>query len=487
MSNISYKCPYCLKDIFLTEEFVVCPRCGRHHHKKCWDINNGCSVYDCRYQIEKPSADLILNPEKLLVEVEYLYNIKCFEDAYIQCLKIIDLFPDYISAKILFNRICFVLSIKNNLLKRGEEALLKKDYLAAKKFYVDLLDYVKDSEKESLEQKINYIDYAVKDIERRKKQIRIFQLLVFGIIFISLVFLYVHLIIDADKREFYRITANIPETPQMIEAQIIDLEQFLRKYPESTVSKDAIEKIAQLSDEYIKLIYHSDWKKAVKYLTRIDSLKYSGTYQQDYNLLLTSGKNIVNKLIDSARQLNNKTYYSHSRALLEQAREISVSLNGMESLTEIVEKGIGILNRKISTGNKLNEVRKEIVEKKKQLETIKSELGSVEKKTFMVKSKRKKNLYLVEDLPMGTLCLLYTESQLIDNEVVDIICQKEKGRDIQLSGKDNFLPRYREFAVRNSEIVDGETLLLERASIEQRLNYLREMEKKLDSILTKTF
>lgn len=487
MNNTSYRCPYCLKDVFLTDEFVVCPQCGRHYHKECWNSNNGCSIYDCRYQIGRSLEILTLNPENLLVEVEYLYNVKCFEEAYVQCSKVIALFPDYISAKALFNKICFTLSLKNDLLKKAEEALLRKDYLSAKKIYVELINYVKDTERENLELKINYFNRSIKDIEHHKRRVRILQLLIFFVISASLVFLYVHLIVNADRREFQRIIANMPEAPQMIETQITELEQFLRRYPESSISVEAIEKIAQLSDEYIKLIYLSDWKKAVKYLGYIDSSKYSGTYKQDYNLLLNVGKNIVNKLIDSARALNKIEYFSHSKLLLENAREISVLLKGMEQLTEIIEEGIGILNKKISVRNKLNEVRKEIVEKKKQLDAIKAELGTVEKKTFIIKSKVRKNLYLAEDLSMGTICLLITESLFLNNEVIDVICQREKNIDVQLSEKEKAFPKYKEVMIRNSHLINNEVLLLERSSLEQRLNYLENVSKKLDSILTRTF
>ncbi|MGB9697053.1 MAG: RING finger protein [Ignavibacteria bacterium] len=486
MNNISYRCPYCLTDILLTDEFVICPQCNRYYHKECWDINNGCSIYDCRYQVEKSSESLTLNPEKLLIEVEYLYNVRCFDDAYIQCLRIIALFPNYIPAKALFNKVCFALSTKSDLLKKGEEALLRKDYLSAKKIYTELLNYIEDAERESLEVKIGYINHSIKGSEHRKKRIKLIQLLIFLVIVASLIFLYIHLIVNADKREFYRIIANTPETPQMIEAQIIELGQFLRKYPESTISTEAVEKIAQLSDEYIKLIYFSDWKKAIRYLNYIDSSKYKGTYKQDYNLLLSVGKNIVSNLIDSARELDRIGYFSHSRATLEQAKELSTSLKGMELLTVIIEEGLGILSRKISAGNKLNEVRKEIVEKKKQLDAIKAELGTVEKKTFMIKSKVRKNLYIAEDLSVESFCLLITESQLLTNEVIDIICEREKNIDMQLSEKERSLPKYREVIIKNSDI-NSDALLMERSSLEQRLNYLEKVGKKLDSILTKTF
>lgn len=486
MNNTSYRCLYCLKDILLTDEFVICPQCGRHYHKECWDSNGGCSIYDCHYRIEKSSEGVTLNPEKLLIEVEYLYNVRCFDDAYIQCMKIIALFPDYLPAKALFNKICFALSVKNDLLKKGEEALLKQDFLSAEKIYTELLNYVKNEERENIETKIFYIHHSLKDAEHRRKRVKLIGLLIFFTIVALIVFLYFHLIVNADKREFHKITASMPETPQMIETQIIELRQFLEKYPESSVSTSALEKITQLSDELIKLIYLSDWKKAVKYLMYIDSAKYNGTYQQNYNLLLSLGKSIVNKLIDSARNLDKKTYYSHSKAMLEDAKEISTSLNGMEQLTVIIEKGIEILNRKISAGNKLNEVKKEIVEKKKQLDAITAEFGAVERKTFMIKSKMKRNLYIVEDLSMETFCLLMTESQLLNGEVIDIICRKEKNMNVQLSERERTFPAYREVIIKNPNI-NSDELLIEKSSLEQRLDYLEKIGKKLDSILTRTF
>jgi len=487
LNNISYRCPYCLKDIFLNDEFVICPQCGRYYHKECWYINGGCSIYDCCYQIEKSFEDQTLTPDKLLIDVEYLYNIRCFDDAYLQCSRIINLFPNYIPAKALFNKICLTLTTKNELQKKGEDALLKRDFILAKQIYQELLNYVKDEEKESLEIKISYIDNSLKEAQHRRKRITLLQILILLLVVATVVFLYIHLVVNADIREFNRITSNNPETPQMIESQIIELQQFLKKYPESKILTNVIEKIAQLSDEYIKLIYISDWKKAVRYLNYIDSSKYSGTYNQDYNLLLGIGNNIVNKLIDSARELDKKGYFSHSRSTLEYAKEFPISLKGMELQAKIIDSGVDILNKKISIGSKINEIRKEIVEKKKQLETIKAELGPVEKKSFMIKSKIRNNIYIVEDLSNETYCLLKTESRLLNNEVIDIICQKLNDIDVKLSEKEFSYPKYREVVIKNSDIYNTEALLMERNSLEQRLNYLETVEKRLDSILTITF
>jgi len=57
---IGRSCPVCLTDLYHSDDssremVIECPACHSYHHQKCWEINQGCSTYGCKWT---PSADV---------------------------------------------------------------------------------------------------------------------------------------------------------------------------------------------------------------------------------------------------------------------------------------------------------------------------------------------------------------------------------------------------------------------------------------------
>ncbi|GHU64755.1 hypothetical protein AGMMS49983_11180 [Clostridia bacterium] len=47
-SVIEKICPYCMTEIKVDEEVVLCSQCDMPHHRECWTENGGCTTFGCQ-------------------------------------------------------------------------------------------------------------------------------------------------------------------------------------------------------------------------------------------------------------------------------------------------------------------------------------------------------------------------------------------------------------------------------------------------------
>ena len=271
-----------------------------------------------------------------------------------------------------------------------------------------------------------------------------------------------------------------------MEKMIGKYENFLRSYPTGKNKERAINRINQYSYQIAGIYYKDDWKLALKYYNKI----YNSIDTQDAKTLFN---NIYNKAfydykenLAKAKKYNSLSKYSEALNELNNCRLIISTFpkTDLAKETNILESNIYLLNKKISSIMKFNDLEREIREQDKELNNINS---SGSGNTYLISARINKfiepNIYLGKETGTEKIVAIKSENDFKAGQQINLECIA-RGK-ISVTDEDNqekltqlYIPISE--AVENSE---GSLTSSERDAIYERLRNLKIQKGKIDSLL----
>jgi hypothetical protein len=482
-------CQFCQSKIKSNEDFITCPSCLSVYHIECWYENKGCAVYGCNYKLQNvDSVSKLFNVENILVDAEYLINKKQYAEAINECNRILNVYPDEINAKRLYNTAITLLNVKLKILSDADEAFDRSDYNSAEIFYKNSFYYLSESEKDSINNKLQTIKDAIPALRRKIFFKRVFTYSLTGLIFLILAFLLYYYIYLEEDREYYAIEKeDNTEDISMTENQIFHYEHFIRKYENGKFRMRAIEKINLLSANIIHKIYKDDWKTSLKYHSKIDENSNPKLYIDLFNLIYNTAGSEYSKYKSNAKRLNMQKKFVEAKNETEKAIYVVNFFPGTEIEKDKINlnSNLNLLNRKISFLVKYKDIEKELDEKTEELKKSKEvETENIVKINAIIVEEKSSTYYLAKNIFNNNIIALKTNeiTYYKKGDVVMLECKKSGKTSINDDklGRIN-VPLYK-FGSLSKDNVNTSSLDVE--SLVQRLDYLQSQKDKIDSLLS---
>lgn len=480
-------CQFCHSNIKAKEDFITCPSCLSTYHKECWYENKGCAVYGCNYKIsDETDGQKIFSIENILISAEYFINKRQYVDAINECNRILNVHPDNIEAKKLYNKAIVTYNIKSKILEDAEKAFKMKDLKAAELYYNNSAGYLCESERDMVNTRLEVIKQTIPALKRKElyKKIATFSLV--GVMLLSILFIVYYYIYLEEDREYYAIEKDDDtETILTTENQISRYENFSRKYENGKFNFKVKEKINLLSASLINKIYREDWKTALKYLNKIDENSNPKLYNDLFKSVYEVAESEYKKHKADAKKLNIQKKFIEAKNESEKALNIVNYFPGTELDRDKsnLNSNISLLSKKISYLVKYKDIEKELNEKTEELKKTRDvETDALVKINAVITSDKNPDFYLAKNIFDNNLIALKTAelSNYRKGDVVVIECKKA-GKVLVKDDKSNEInvPLYKYI---NYKELDNPSYDLE--SLVQRLDYLKSQKNKIDSLFS---
>ena len=491
-SNISSlkECHYCQSKIKFSEDFIICPSCSAFYHKECWYENEGCAVYGCNYRIktENENYTKAFSSKELLIESEYLINRKKYPDAINKCIAVLNVEPDNLDAKLIYNRIVSLINIKLQLLEQADVAFLNKDFKTAEEYYKNSVKYLDDEEFAAVNSKLQVIKESIPKLRRKKKINNFITILIFAIILLTTgYFLYYYYFLQ-EERDFAVIekSENTSDVDAM-ENEISKYERYVKKYSNGKFIDKAQDKIFYLSSTIIRKIYREDWKMAFTYLKKIDENSNPKTYNDLYKMIYEKAESEFKTFYSKAKKLDTQKKFIESKDELNKALNIADYFPESELSKEksTLNISVNLINKKISYEKKINDIEKEINLKKEELRKIETnDKSSIIQINAEIIEEKSPTLYIAKDNKENKFIAIRVNSgKYYEGQQVYFDCL-DKGMITLYDNNQNeiLLPLYKVYEKNfGNELFSSNNY--EKESILQRLSYLNEQKVRIDSIL----
>jgi len=456
------------------------------YHVRCWEKGNGCAVLSCSQK------NILLNPlfqssvpvRELLIHIEYLFNVRKYNEAINECNRILNVEKNNIEAKVFYNRAISMMNVKMKIYESAEESFRKKEFKAASMFYTDYLKYCDDEESEFIHSKIKYLSELLPAIKRKRYMLNLIYSVIVILILLSAGFLAYKFIYLKEDTEFAEIESyDDLSNAKTLESQISKYERFLLRYPDGKLKESAVDKIRKLSAQIASSISDDDWRTSLVYLKKIDPKANPLTYKDIYSKIVISARKELQTLTEQARELDGKRKYSEAKDRLEKSLALldNFSTKEFEKERQSMYDSKNLINKKIGLLIKANDIDKEIVNKTDELKKTEPELitknlvqvtGKVMKKSgeyVIIKSFEDKKLYAVKNPGSN-----YEPGE----EVIINGIKKGKADLSDDAGNLMLLPVIYDYS--SSPFQGGND---NRDNIIQRLNLLKGQKEKIDSLL----
>lgn len=484
-NNSELICHHCLKEIEDAHERYFCKACGLSYHDLCWEKENGCAVISCSQK------NILLNPlfqssvpvRELLIHIEYLLNLKKYNEAINECSRILNAEKNNLEAKVYYNRAVSALNIKMKIYESAESSMNKKEYRASAMFLTDYLKYCDKEESEYINSRIRYINELLPTMNRKKVIVgSLYALIIFTFI-LTIGFLVYRLVYMKEEIEYAEIESqdNFTDIKSM-EHQISKYEKFANKYSDGKFKENALDKILKLSTEVANKICESDWRTSLVYLKKIDNKQNPITFKEIYDKVKRSAEKELSALRADARECDNKKKYLDARDRIEKSLALIENFPESEflKLRQSLYDSKNLLNKKVGLIVKSKDIEKEIEQRITELKSADPEIkfdkilqisGKVMKKSgeyTIIKSFEDKKLYAVKN----------TNSSYSVGE--EIIISGIKGGKAEISDDASnimIVPIINDISGNDKQDFNS------RENIIQRLQYLKGQKERIDSLL----
>jgi hypothetical protein len=482
-------CQFCQSKIKSKEDFITCPSCLSVYHIECWYENKGCAVYGCNYRLQDSETETrIFNVDNILVNVEFLINKKLYTEAINECNRILNVYPDEIRAKRLYNNAVTSLNVKLKILSDAEDAFDKKEYKSAETFYKNSLYYINESEQHIINNKLQIIKEAIPAYQRKIFLKKAATYLLTFLVLLTLTFLLYYYIYLEEDREYYAIEKeDNTEDVQMTENQIFRYEHFIRKYENGRYNTKAIEKINLLSSNLIRKLYKDDWKTAIKFLNKIDENTNPKLYSDLFTLIYTTAESEYIKSKANAKRFNAQRKFVEAKNETEKALHIINYFPGTDIDKDKLNlsSNLNLLNRKISYLVKYKDIEKELDEKIEELNKNREvEIGNIVRVNAIIIDVKNPTYYLAKNiLDNNLIAIKMNEIQNYKKgDFVTLECKKSGKisiNDDKLGEMNINLYKSGNFSKENGYMSSFDV-----ESIVQRLEYLKTQKNKIDSLFS---
>ena len=478
-------CTFCQTPIKNEAETFYCPSCTSPYHKDCWLENKGCAVYGCGEKVV--GDDEFSSVREAIINIEYLINRNQFSEAIYESKQLLKIDRRNAELKNLYNKAVALINNKINLMTSGDEAFGKKDYKAAEVYYKNVLKYTDDIETNFVATRLEIAKEKIPEQNRR----RIYQNILIIIIIIAIISAigylgYYTFVLKEDRDYTELVKSDNASDMSTMEKMISKYENFLRTYPSGKNKERAINRINQYSYQISSIYYKDDWKLALKYYNKI----YSSIDTQDAKTLFN---NIYNRAFNDykdnlakARKLNSMSKYSEALNELNNCRLIISTFPKTDLAKEsnILESNIYLLNKKISSIMKFNDLEREIREQDKELNNI-SPAGSGN--LYMISARINKfiepNIYLGKETGTDKIVAIKSENDYKAGQQVNLECIAKGKISVTDDENQQYLTQLFIPVSEADASGDGSLTSSEKDAIYERLKNLRIQKGKIDSLL----
>lgn len=478
-------CTFCQTPIKSETEEIECPSCSSPYHNDCWIENKGCAVYGCGEKAKNVSEESSLR--EAIINIEYLINRNQYSEAIFEAKQFLKIDRKSSELKNLYNKAVALINNKINLMTSGDEAFNKKDFKAAEIYYKNVLKYTDEVETNFVNARLEISKEKIPEQSRRRLYQNILIIVIILAILSAIGYLGYYTFILKEDRDYSELvkTDNSKDLRTM-EANITKYENFLRSYPNGKNKARAIGRINQYSYQIASIYYKDDWKLALKYFNKISN----SIDQEDANVL----KNNIYKVaygefsqkLSNAKKLNSISKYGESLNELNNSLLIVSSFPGMDMEKErnIIDANISLLNKKLSSIVKINDLTREIQEKDRQLGGISS---SGTRNTVLVSARLKKlvepGIYIAKETNTGNLIAIQsTANDYRAGQIINLECIGKGKFTVNDNNESKSIPLYVPY-FETEDFNDTSSYLPERDAINERLRNLRSQKSKLDSLL----
>lgn len=491
MDNTLYKtsksiCTFCQTPIKSESETFFCPSCTSPYHKDCWLENKGCAVYGCGEKVQ--GDDEYSSLREGIINIEYLINRNQYAEAIYESKQYLKIDRRNTELKNLYNKAVALINNKINLMTSGDEAWGKKDYKAAEVYYKNVLKYTDEIETNFVSTRLEIAKEKIPEQNRR----RIFQNILIIIIILAILsaigYLGYYTFVLKEDRDFSELVQSdhAHDLPSM-EKMISRYENFLRTYSNGRNKTKALSRINQYSKQLASTYYKDDWKLALRYYNKISNTISPEEAKTIFNNIYNVAYNDYRQKVANAKKLNSTYNYSEALNELSNAKLI-LSTFPNESIskeTNILEANMSLLNKKISSLIKSNDLEREIREQDKELNNP----GSSGSKNLILVSAKidmriEPNIYVAKEIGTNdVIAIKSTENNYKEGQLVSLECET-KGK-ILINDKENReknVPLYISIN-ENSNNLLNDTSTSEKDAIRERMRTLRSQKAKLDSLL----
>jgi len=479
-------CQHCLNEIIDESERYFCKICGMTYHIRCWEKGNGCAVLSCSQK------NILLNPlfqssvpvRELLIHIEYLFNVRKFNEAINECNRILNVDKNNLEAKVFYNRAISTMHIKMKIYESAEESFKKKEFKAASMFYTDYLKYCDDEESEFINSKIKYLSELLPAIKRNRYILNSIYTFIVILIVLSAGFLAYRFIYLKENTEFAEIESyDDMSNLKTLESQISKYEKFLIKYPDGKLKESAIDKIRKFSAQIATSICNDDWRTSLIYLKKIDSKDNPLTYKDIYGKILNSAMKEFKMLKDQAKEMDEKKKFSDAKDKIEKSLALldNFTSNEFEKERQAMYDSKNLMNKKIGLIIRIKDIEKEIYNKTEELKKIEPELDVNNMVQIIGKVLKKSEEYIIiksfEDMKLYAIKNSNSNYE-IGEEVIISGLKKGKTNLSDDAGNLMLLPVIYDYSSNRYQTGNEN-----KDNIIQRLNLLKGQKEKIDSLL----
>ncbi|MEP7146797.1 MAG: hypothetical protein ABI792_07285 [bacterium] len=477
-------CNFCQTHIKNETETFYCPSCNSPYHNDCWVENKGCAVYGCGEKIKED--DEIMSIRENMINIEYLINRNQFAEAIFESKQLLKIDRRNPELKNLYNKAVALVNNKINLMTSGDDAFNKKDYKAAEVYYKNVLKYADDIETTFVSTRLEISKEKIPEQNRR----RIYQNILIIILIIAIIsaigYLGYYTFVLKEDRDFSELVSqdNAADIASM-EKMISKYENFLRGYSNGKNKNKALGRINEYSFQIAKGVYEDDWKLALKYYGRI----YNSLDTQEAKILYNNIYNVAYKdyrsKVSGAKKFNSLSKYSEALNELNNAKLIVSTFPNTNFAKEsiLLESNISLLNKKISSIVKLNDIDREISEQDKALGRT---IIPRNRNTFIISAKVTKHIepdiYLSKEIGTdNTIAIKSIIKDFQNGQIVTLECESQGKISVEDSkGREKFIDLFS--PVKETDYEDTNISTYEREAINERLKNLRIQKTKLDSL-----
>lgn len=479
-------CTFCQTPIKNEEEELICPSCTSPYHIDCWEENKGCAVYGCGEKFVNNRNEVSFHDA--IINIEYLINRNQYSEAIIEAKQLLKIDRKSIELKNLYNKAVSLINTKINLMTSGDEAFNKSDYKAAEIYYKNVLKYTDEIETNFINARLEISKDKIPAQQRRKLYQKIFITIIVLTILSALAYLgYYTFMLKEDRDYSELVRSDNANDFKSMEAMTGKYENFLRVYSNGKYKKEVIERINKYTYQMALLCYKDDWKLGLRYYNKISSSlnEQEGKALKDniYNVAFDEYK----QRISNAKRLNSNSKYSEALNELNNAMNIISSFPGSDLTNEksIVEANMNLLNKKISSIVKINDIDRELREKDQELGDMSSNL----KNSSMVITTRvikfsDQGYYLTKESESNELIAIKgTEGDFKIGQMIRIICVLEgKVTHEDTNGDEVSINLYTPYTNTES-FYESDNSNPDKKSIFERVKNLKIQKAKIDSLL----
>ncbi len=479
-------CTFCQTSIKNESETFYCPSCSSPYHKDCWLENKGCAVYGCGEKVQR--EDEMSSFRDSIINIEYLINRNQFSEAIYEAKQLLKVDRRNTDLKNLYNKAVALINNKINLMTSGDEAFGKKDYKAAEVYYKNVLKYADELESNFVNTRLEIAKEKIPDQERRRIYQNILIIIIIVAILSAIGYLGYYTFILKEDRDYSELlkSDNASDLSSM-EKMIGKYEIFLKSYSNGKDKDKAINKINQYSYQIASKYYKDDWRLALKYYNKIYNSIDSNDAKTLFNNIYNTAYGDYEQKIGSAKKFNAVSKYSEALNELNNAKLItSVFPNSnMTKESSILESNAALLNKKISSIVKSNDLEREIRAQDMQLSNVSS---SGNRNTVVISAKiihqTEPNIYSARQIGSNDIIAIKTSNSFYKTgEIVNIECvAKGKIAVTDDRNTETVVQMFMPF----SESEEPEVNILsqsERDGINERLKNLKAQKTKIDSLL----